>query len=190
MPPRISAPLTVRLPAAAVGTPYQVQFTAEGGGETRRWGMAGEILPRVLNPRDRSAKPVDVMGLKLDPTTGILAGTPKVGGTFWVQIAVARGAGQLADVRNYLLPVSGTGGALGGDDPGDDTNTEIARLAGWTPAQTDALVAALAKAGCAPVVQPDDAGALLLVPAAHVAKAKPIVTAAAQRHGLKSPLSE
>jgi hypothetical protein len=167
VPPTITSPAGPRLPPAAVGTPYEVQFTATDG--KVRWSLGGEILPRVLDPRDRTAKPVDVMGLHLDPVTGVLSGTPKIGGVFWVQINAARGPGQLAHVRNYLLPVSGTPGSLGGAEAGDDTNVEIARLPGWTEPQVAGLTKALA--AFAPVTQDGGDETMLLVPAEHRAAA-------------------
>jgi acetyl esterase/lipase len=185
VPPQIGAPTAVRLPEAAVGKPYSVTFTTVADDGPVRWALSGEILPRLLDPRDRSAKPVDVMGLSMNPATGVLSGTPKVGGVFWVQIAVGRGRGQLASIRNYLLPVAGNGGSLGGEAGGkDDTNVQIGTLKAWPQAQVDALVATLEKAGCSPVVQDDGGEAMLLVPADQAAKARPLASAFATQQKL------
>jgi len=52
---------TVSLPAAVVGTPYTATLTAAGGVPTYTWSIPAGTLPA---------------GLTLDPTTGVISGTP------------------------------------------------------------------------------------------------------------------
>ncbi len=67
----------VSLPAATQGTPYSVQFTATGGAGTITWSNPGGGLPP---------------GVTLDPSSGLLSGTPTASGTynFAVQATDAR----------------------------------------------------------------------------------------------------
>jgi hypothetical protein len=176
VPPRVSEPNVVRLPEAEAGKPYSVPFKADVTTPVA-WRMAGET---ALYTPARSKELVNPLGLTLDPKTGILAGTPKGGGTFWVQVQVGHGNGQLGSLRNYLLTVKGKALAPVAVAE-DDTNVEIARLTGWKPAQVEALVKALEVAGCEPVVQED----LLLVPDEHRAKAVPVVEKFARDNELK-----
>jgi hypothetical protein len=136
------------------------------------WHLAGELPPRALVAKGPL---VDVSGRKPDPATGVLSGTPKVGGTFWVQMQCGRSSGQLDTVRDHLLHISGQGGSLGPAAAGDDINTGLAHLKGWKPEALAALVGELEKAGCAPVSQDDAGGVLLLVPAARLAQAQGIL---------------
>lgn len=168
VPPRVTGPDDHRLPEAEVGKPYRVRFTADLPGPLA-WRLAGEIGElKGGRPND---PPVDPMGLILDPATGELTGSPKLGGTFWVQVQVGRGSGHLGSIRNYLLTVHGKPGRIGSGTTADDTHTEVARLASWTPEQVNTLVEALRQAGCEPVVQDH----VLLVPQAQLAQAKGIV---------------
>ena len=61
------------LPNGAVGSPYHAQLAATGGTPAYTWSIASGALPA---------------GLTLDPSTGILAGTPSAGGAFNVTIGV------------------------------------------------------------------------------------------------------
>lgn len=171
VPPRITGPDA--LPPAERGKPYQANLTHDGGPII--WRLSGEILPQKIGDLKNPNSPiVDLIGLKLDPATGVLSGTPKRGGTYWVQIQCARGNRQLATLRNYRLVIAGDQGpAIDTGDTSADTNTEIARLKSWPPAQVQALLAALTKAGCAPVAEDSDpADVMLLVPADQITKAK------------------
>ena len=161
MPPVITAPDQVTLPPAAVGEPYQVAFTATCK-EPIAWRLSGEIVPRRPAPR---APKADFMGLTLDRSTGVLSGTPKIGGTWWVQVQASLGPGKIATTRNYLLPINGKGGVVPAtDDSGKDTNTEVGTLKHWPQDQVDGLLAVLGKAGLSPVTQDEGEQVLLLVP--------------------------
>ena len=166
VPPRVVEPNTSRLPEGEAGKPYSVQFKADVTTPVA-WRVAGEIAPYVpFKTKDE----ISPLGLTLDTKTGLLSGTPKGGGTFWVQIQVGHGNGQLGSLRNYLLTVKGKALAQVAVAE-DDTNVEIARLTGWKPAQVQTLVKALQAAGCEPVVQDD----LLLVPEEQRATAEPVL---------------
>jgi large repetitive protein len=73
----IAAALTITtaspLPEGAVGSAYQLQFTATGGTPAYAWSIASGALPA---------------GLALDPASGMLSGNPSAGGTFDVTIGV------------------------------------------------------------------------------------------------------
>jgi len=58
---------TSRLPIARVGGSYGAQLRASGGVAPRSWRVAGGSLPR---------------GIRLDPKTGTLLGTPRAAGTY------------------------------------------------------------------------------------------------------------
>jgi large repetitive protein len=64
---------TSPLPDGAVGAAYQQQFAATGGTPAYTWSIAGGALPA---------------GITLDPSTGLLSGTPTAGGAFNVTIGV------------------------------------------------------------------------------------------------------
>jgi hypothetical protein len=71
-----TSPLTIVtsiMPSAIVGTPYVEALDASGGTPAYSWSITSGSLPS---------------GLTLTPSTGIITGTPKVGGKFSVDIAV------------------------------------------------------------------------------------------------------
>ncbi len=100
-PPAIVRPEGLRLPDAKVGTPYEVQFAAEEADEVV-WNLTGHLQP--TKPR-HGREVVSPVGLALDRGTGVLAGTPTRAGAFTFQVQAARGIGEPADARTYLLVV-------------------------------------------------------------------------------------
>lgn len=185
VPPRISGPDGVLLPPGERGKPYRIAFTADTPEAV--WRLGGEMLPTRLDVKNSKEPLVDRIGLSLDPATGVLSGTPKRGGAFWVQIQCARGAGRLASIRNYVLRVAGDPGAPTPDAAGsEDPNQELARLRGWSPAHQQGLMEALTAAGHAPVLADAGDEALLLVPGDQLGKARPVLEAYARKNGLKT----
>lgn len=61
------------LPAGEIGTAYSTTLSATGGTPAYTWSIAGGALPA---------------GITLDPSTGLLSGTPTAGGVFNVVIGV------------------------------------------------------------------------------------------------------
>ena len=85
-----SAPLgilTTRLPDAKRGTPYVAYLTASGLRGAALWKITRGGLPA---------------GLRLDPSAGIIAGTPTSAGTFFT-VTVTNGGS--SDSRTFALPV-------------------------------------------------------------------------------------
>ncbi len=92
----------VQLPTSTVGHPYSVKFETVEQGEFV-WNMGGHFLPNVkMHPKIVAAN----LGLVLDQKTGVLAGTPTQAGAYTVTIQVARGWGQPANVRDYVLQIN------------------------------------------------------------------------------------
>jgi len=75
------------LTPALVNQPYSFQFTATGGG-TQTWSVASGALPA---------------GLTLNPSTGVLSGTPTQTGDSHFQIKVVDG--NRSNIQTYTLPV-------------------------------------------------------------------------------------
>lgn len=78
-----------RLRAAAVGRPFRARLAVSGGVRPLGWRVAGGSLPR---------------GLRLDPGTGTLAGTPTAAGRFRVVVG-ARDALGAVSTRTFLVSV-------------------------------------------------------------------------------------
>jgi hypothetical protein len=70
-PPPSLAITSANPPSATVGLPYTFTFTAEGGTSPYSWSLATPIP-----------------GLTLDPTSGILSGTPTVAGVIAETVTV------------------------------------------------------------------------------------------------------
>ena len=75
-------------PVAQVNKPYSLQLTAVGASGTLIWSVASGSLPA---------------GLSLNPSTGLLSGTPTQAGDARFQIKVTDGS--RTDVQTYTLPV-------------------------------------------------------------------------------------
>ncbi len=112
-PPMIQGP--DRLPLATVGQPYSVRFEPSGPGEYT-WNVGSHATPEVKMHTKGYVKPP--LGLLLDAKTGTLSGTPTQAGAFTVTVHLARGLGQLADVRTYVLLVAA--GESDGRRPADE----------------------------------------------------------------------
>jgi len=93
----------VSLGAGAVGTPFSQSLISAGGTAPYNWSLASGELPA---------------GLTLGYTTGELAGTPTVGGTFDFTVQ-ALDAVNCIGSRAYSLTISGGSCGLSGDLNGD-----------------------------------------------------------------------
>ena len=81
-------------PTGNVGTPYSFAFTATGGSGTRTWSLAPfQFLPQ---------------GLTLDPSTGVLSGTPTGASLVNVTVRVTDTAGNFA-TRFFSVAIYPTG---------------------------------------------------------------------------------
>ena len=78
------------LPAGIVGTPYQASLTASPLGRVTRWSVISGGLPA---------------GLKLDPRTGRISGTPTQTGSSGVTIGVGSGR-RPTGVQGYSLAIT------------------------------------------------------------------------------------
>jgi len=99
-PPEILAPEGPLLPRARVGIPYEVRFRASGGAALL-WNLAGHL---ELG-KEPNKGPSDPTGLRLNPATGVLSGTPTSPGVFSFQVQAAAGPGRPADARVYVLVI-------------------------------------------------------------------------------------
>jgi hypothetical protein len=99
-PPEILAPEGPLLPRARVGRPYEVRFKASGGAELL-WNLAGHLEIG----KEPNKAPSDPAGLRLNPVTGVLSGTPTSPGVFSFQVQAAAGPGRPADARVYVLVI-------------------------------------------------------------------------------------
>jgi len=77
------------LPEAIAGRPYQLALAASGGSGTVRWTIVGE-LPE---------------GLRFDPETGILRGTPQTGSSEPVRLQVRASDGQTSAAKSLDLVI-------------------------------------------------------------------------------------
>ena len=69
--------VTTALPAGTVGTPYSASLSAIGGTPPYTWRVTGGALPS---------------GLRLNKSTGVISGTPRVGGSRQITITVTDSA--------------------------------------------------------------------------------------------------
>jgi hypothetical protein len=82
---------TVRLPGAAVGSPYQAKLVSAGGIVPRRWALVRGTFPR---------------GVRLDSSRGVLSGVPRTSGVYKVSVRVTDRLGASA-TRALRLVVKG-----------------------------------------------------------------------------------
>ena len=87
---------TGSLPGASVGTLYSAAVTAAGGTPPYSWGLANGSSP--LPP-----------GLNINPSSGLISGTPSATGTYSFTVQVTDSASNTA-TRNLSILVSGQGG--------------------------------------------------------------------------------
>jgi hypothetical protein len=99
-PPEILAPEGPLLPRTRVGRPYEVRFKASGSAELL-WNLAGHLEIG----KEPNKAPSDPAGLRLNPATGVLSGTPTSPGVFSFQVQAAAGPGRPADARVYVLVI-------------------------------------------------------------------------------------
>ena len=90
----LPAVTTTSLPAAAIGNTYTAALAASGGTSPYSWALAA-TSPDVLPA-----------GLTLDPTTGIISGTPTTAGSFSLAFTVTDDAGATATSGNLTLAIS------------------------------------------------------------------------------------
>jgi hypothetical protein len=95
-PLTITNPGTTTLPDAPYGVPYSATFTASGASPVT-WSVTSGSLPG---------------GLSLDPSTGVLSGSPSQGGTFTFVVTVS--SGSLSAGAQYTLTVTGAPPPVGG----------------------------------------------------------------------------
>jgi hypothetical protein len=103
-PPHITTPDAIRLPPGTVGQPYSVNFDCQDEGAAVRWHMTGHLC----NPKGSRKWPAP--GMRLDPESGVLAGSPTRAGTFTILVHAYRDFDQLAGSRIYLLTVRDAAG--------------------------------------------------------------------------------
>ncbi|HRD48252.1 MAG TPA: Ig-like domain-containing protein [Candidatus Contendobacter sp.] len=90
---------TTTLPGATAGTFYTALLEATGGKKPYTWSILSGALPG---------------GLSLDPSTGVLSGTPNASGTSNFVVKVTDGAGATSLVNLALVVVAKGGGDSGG----------------------------------------------------------------------------
>lgn len=170
VPPRLVYSERV-LPPAQSGQPYS--FTFEANQEKARFWMKGDLRPYT---KRKTKEVVNPNNMVLDSHTGVWSGTPTQPGTYWVQIAVQKGPGHIATLRNFTWTV--TGEATTTDTPArvteTDTNVELIHFPKLSEKDRQGLLEASDRAGLDLVIQ-EDGGFLFLVPKDQLPEAKAMV---------------
>ena len=136
---------TKQMPAAVVGTPYSLTFTASGGLTPYRWNLQGS----------------PPTGLSLDAASGTFSGTPNKSGSFPIAVTVTDAASKSASQSLSLSaarPYSTSGNY---DGPAELPRVYIQSTLADTPAPGNVisvaaggdLKAALNKANCGDTIQ-------------------------------------
>jgi hypothetical protein len=130
-------PFDPNLASGAIGVAYAATFTGRGGRAPYAYALGLGTLPA---------------GLALDPTTGVLSGTPTESGTFSLQVVATDSAG-CAGAQEYVLTVECAAIALAPSKPrlvqgavGSPYNQAISATGGTAP-HTFAVVAGALPSG-------------------------------------------
>jgi len=116
---------TFLMPAAKVGVPYSQALTATGGTLPYTWSLTGKSLPA---------------GLTLNPSTGVISGTPTTAGIYSFNPTVTCGAGVGSTSEVYIVidPAQGQGVLITSTAPpggvaGTPYSAALAAAGGTTP---------------------------------------------------------
>jgi large repetitive protein len=91
------------LPSAKVGSAYSVIVAKSGGARPFKWAVLGATAKRTVASRTKVAGGLP-KGVKLNPRTGQLSGTPTKAGTYRFRLQVTDALGAVS-TRSYLLKV-------------------------------------------------------------------------------------
>ena len=104
--PGLSIPISQTMPNGTVGAPYSAAVPRIGGTAPFQWGIYN-------GPIDTGNEVGGTVpdGLTLDPTTGVISGTPTAGGTWYFEATVADADGESASDGFLSLQINPNGGA-------------------------------------------------------------------------------
>jgi hypothetical protein len=109
---------TKSVPSASKATPYSTTLAASGGQSPYLWSIVSGTLPA---------------GMQLNPSTGVLSGSPTQAGTFAFNVQSKDASSQTAQ-QSYTLTVSSTGPTCGPPTYGcSRTDQDIAQLPSTPP---------------------------------------------------------